>query len=96
MHEIRDLVEKVLVVRFASIAGKSIHWMVLGFLFTAAVAAKAPVAGSPTRSKEKTEQKVVAAPVRELWSMTNTALYMRAVVVLPAVLLWLRPALSWG
>ena len=89
MHEtsIRDLVEKVPVVRFASIAGKSIYWMVLGFLFTATVAAKAPVAGPPTRSKEKTEQKVDAAPVRELWSMTNTALYMRVVVVLPAVLL---------
>ena len=90
------MVEKVPVVRFASIAGKSIYWMVPGFFFTATVAAKAPVAGPPTRSKEKTEQKVDAAPVRELWSMTNTALYMRAVVVLPAVLLWLRPALSWG
>ena len=46
MHEtsIRDLVEKVPVVRFASIAGKSIYWMVPGFLFTATVAAKAPVA----------------------------------------------------
>ena len=98
MHEtsILDLVEKVPVVRFASIAGKSIYWMVPGFLFTATVAAKAPVAGPPTRSKKKTEQKADAAPVRELWSMTNTALYMRAVVVLPAVPLWLRPALSWG
>ena len=43
MHEtsIRDLVEKVPVVRFASIAGKSIYWMVPGFFFTATVAAKA-------------------------------------------------------
>ena len=36
---------KVPVMRFASIAGKSIYWMVPGFLFTAAFAAKAPVAG---------------------------------------------------
>ena len=56
MHEtsIRDLVKKVPVVRFASIAEKSIYWMVPSFLFTATVAAKAPVAGPPTRSKEKT------------------------------------------
>ena len=39
MHEtcIRDLIEKVPVVRFASIAGKSIYWMVPGFLLTATV-----------------------------------------------------------